>query len=193
MKKFVIEQEILAYRSAVLANDSDLGRFGKVLEVETRDFILARGIRSIQDVKARKLGKVDVKARGVKVEIKSGSGSVCYADLDGFGNPIKPFTKEDLREENDLSDTGLIVWYPFPKVAVNSPRKFEMGFVFEREQFIDMLKAIGKNGLKSSLKVSKHGAQINIQTISPAVEQRMWDYLEENEIPSIVEFYGMGQ
>lgn len=193
MKKFVIEQEILAYRSAVLANDSDLGRFGKVLEVETRDFILARGIRSIQDVKARKLGKVDVRARGVKVEIKSGSGSVCYADLDGFGNPIKPFTKEDLREENVLSDSGLIVWYPFPKIAVNSPRKFEMGFVFEREQFIDMLKTIGKNGLKSSLKVSKHGAQINIQTISPAVEQRMWDYLETNDIPSIVEFYGMGQ
>ena len=193
MKKFVIEQEILAYRSAVLANGSDLGRFGKVLEVETRDFILARGIRSIQDVKARKLGKVDVRARGVKVEIKSGSGSVCYADLDGFGNPIKPFTKEDLREENVLSNSGLIVWYPFPKIAVNSPRKFEMGFVFEREQFIDMLKAIGKNGLKSSLKVSKHGAQINIQTISPAVEQRMWDYLETNDIPSIVEFYGMGQ
>lgn len=193
MKKFLIEQEILAYHTAVLANDNDLGRFGKVLEVETRDFILARGIRSIQDVKARKLGKVDVKARGVKVEIKSGSGSVCYAELDGFGNPIKPFTKEDLRAENVLSDSGLVVWYPFPKIAVNSPRKFEMGFVFEREQFVDMLTAIGKKGLQSSLKVSKHGAQINIQTISPAIEQRMWEYLEMNEIPSVAEFYGMGQ
>lgn len=187
MTKNEIRNAILAYRLAMLANDCDFGRFGKILEVETRDYILKRGIRSMKDVKARNLNQNDAKARGLKWEIKSGSGAVNYAELDGFGNPIKPFTKESLTAENVLPDADMVIWFPFPKEAIASTTPFKCGFVFTRDEFIKTLDSIGKKGLRSSIKVSKHGAQINIQTISNAIENRLFDILEE--MPTVEDYF----
>ena len=187
MKKNEIRNAILAYRSAMLSNDCDFGRFAKVLEVETREYILKRGIRSMKDVKARGLNQIDARARGLKWEIKSGSGALNYAELDGFGNPINPFTKESLTAENVLPDADMVIWFPFPKEAIASTTPFKCGFVFTRDEFIKTLESIGKNGLRSSIKVSKHGAQINIQTISNAIENRLFDILEE--MPTVENYF----
>ena len=122
------------------------------------------------------------------IEIKSGSGAVAYAETDGMNNYINPFTKEDCVAENVLPKAKLIIWYPWGNMALNSGTPFKYGWVFTREQFIDTLTAIGKNGLASSLKISKNGGQINIQTITAKLEDRLYDYLEN--IPSVEEYFG---
>ena len=62
-----------------------------------------------------------------------------------------------------------------------------MTWVFTRDEFINTLETIGKNGLQSSLKVSKQGGQINIQTITPKMEDRLWEILEN--MPTVEEFF----
>lgn len=155
------------------------GSTGKLLDVLVRDYILVKGIQSVSDVKCRKLGKVDVLRKSIgKVEIKSGSGAVAYGEN---------LTKDDCIEENVLPGVDLVTWTPFTGDYIDEGNFFYMTWVFTREQFIDTLKAIGKHGLASSLKVSKQGRQINIQTITPRMEDRLWDILEN--IPTLEEYF----
>lgn len=190
MKREIIVTAIKKYSTYTMnKGNGDKGKAGKVLEVITRDRIYKKGISSIADVKARSINRIDVRSgKFGGIEIKSGSGAVAYAETDGMNNYINPFTKEDCVAENVLPKAKLIIWYPWGNMAVNSGSPFKYGFVFTREQFIDCLATIGKNGLRSSLKISKNGGQLNIQTIAAKLEDRLYDYLEN--IPSVEEYFG---
>ena len=169
--------------------NGDKGKAGKVLEVMTRQHLMKNGISSLADVKARPNNKVDIrKGNSIRIEVKSGSGAVAYAPTDGMGGYVDPFTKEDRTAENVLAGAKLVVWYPWANVAVASGNPFKFGFVFTREQFINCLEFIGKKGLASSLKVSKNGGQLNIQTITDRMEDRLYTFLED--VPTVEEFFG---
>lgn len=154
------------------------GSIGKLIDVLARDYILVKGIKAVQDVRCRKVEQYDVsrKAYG-HIEVKTGSGAVAY----GAG-----FTKEDCIAANVLPGVDLICWAPF-SAYLTEHNFMRMMWVFTREQFIGTLATIGKHGLQSSLKVSKQGAQINIQTITPQMENRLWEILEN--IPTLEEFF----
>lgn len=185
-KKETIRNAIKTYTTYTMTKtNGDTAKPNKVLEVITRDYIHAHGITSLADVKPRAINRMDARCHGKVVEIKSGSGAVAYAEKDGMGGYIDPFTKADCIAENVLAGVRLVVWYPWAGVALAGDT-FRMGWVFTREQFIDTLTAIGKNGLASSLKISKNGGQINIQTITAKMEERLTELLEN--FPTVEEY-----
>lgn len=180
MKRTEFLTALEQYKNELARQDEkkSTGSRGKLAEVLLRDYILKKGIKTVSDIRARKAEKVDVmrKAYG-KIEIKTGSGAVAYG---------VNFTTEDLTEENVCADADLICWTPFNSFWTEETL-YSMTWVFTREQFIDTLETIGKNGLRSSLKVSKQGAQINIQTITPRMEDRLWDILDN--MPTVEQFF----
>lgn len=140
-------------------------------------------------LRCRAANRTDIRiGRNVNIEVKTGSGAVTYGeDFD------RPLTAEDRIAENVLPSAKLVVWYPFSTAVTAQDvlnietvedlltafeKVLKHSWVFTRAQFIDTLTAIGKNGLESSLKVSKSGRQINIQTITPRMEDRLYDILE---------------
>ena len=155
----------------------------------------AEGLRIILNAKptdvlrCRAANRWDIRlGRNVVVEVKTGSGAVTYSeDFD------RPLDAEDRIAENILPGAKVVIWAPF-QIAVTVQdilsietvddllRVFDKllknSWLFTRDQFVDTLTAIGKNGLKSSLKISKGGGQINIQTISHGLEARLMDILD---------------
>lgn len=174
------------YKTLLALQDAkgSTGSTGKWAEVMLRDYVNVKGLRSINDVRARNANRVDIQSKKWgNIEVKTGSGAVKYA-CNG-----ETYTKDDLTEENILPDADLILWAPFSSF-LSEDNLVDMTWVFTRASFIACLEAIGKNGLASSLKVSKGGLQINIQTITPRMEDRLWDYLETCE--TVKEFFGRG-
>lgn len=175
------EKRLPMLRAELLKNST--GFVGKFAE-EFR-LILNKKPRDILNCRAA--NRVDVRlGRSVGIEIKTGCGAVAYAE------GRLPFTTDDIIPENILPGVRFVLWLPFPSIFLQEIAKIENGlqaqkvletmlknsFLFTREQFLDMLESIGKNGLRSSVKVSKQGGQLNIQTISAKMESRLWDYLE---------------
>lgn len=171
MKRTEFEQALANYLEALKAQTEkrSTGSTGKYMDVLVRDFILKRGICRLTDVRCRKGGAVDAGRKGIgRFEIKTGSGAVAY----GYG-----LTKEDLCADMVCADADFVVWAPFPRF-LNRNNFTSMFWVFTREDFIATLEAIGKKGLQSSLHITKNGAQVNIQTITPRMEDRLWDILD---------------
>lgn len=171
MKRAEFEAALARYEEELRRQDAkrSTGSTGKLYDVLVRDYILKQGICRLSDVRCRKGGKVDAGRRGIgNFEVKTGSGPVCY----GHG-----FTTADLVAENVCAGADYVVWAPFPRFLSrnNFPGMF---WVFTREDFLATLEAIGKKGIRSSIHVTYHGAQINIQTISTAMEERLWEELE---------------
>lgn len=175
LKKLAVYEEELARQDA----KKSTGSIGKLADEVIRRCILAKGIHANCAVGCRKLNQADVTRKGYGViEIKTGSGAVAY----GCG-----LTKDDIREENILPHCNYVAWAPFTTCLTKSNLP-AMTWLFTREQFIETLEAIGKKGLQSSVKVSKGGAQLNIQTITPRMEDRLWEVLEG--MPTIQEVFG---
>lgn len=179
MKRTEFYKALDEYKQELARQDEkrSTGSIGKLMDVLVRDYLLVKGIKTVNDVRCRKTTKIDVKTRALgKIEIKTGSGAVAY----GAG-----FTKEDCTAENICNNAEFVAWAPFSAYLTenNFSRMF---WLFTRDEFINTLETIGKNGLQSSLKISKQGAQINIQTITPKMEERLWDVLEN--IPTLEEF-----
>lgn len=152
------------------------------------------GVRAVLNVrpdqyaslKCHCANKADMRLRYLTYEVKVGSGAVNYAE------DRLPFTTEDFCEENIVPHAREVLWCPLPPVVpqeiVNLPDPqavqamlellLKNAWVLTREDFVDCLETIGKNGLASSLHVTKNGGQLNIQTITPKMEARLWDYLE---------------
>ena len=171
MKRTEFENALYLYTLELARQDTlrSTGSTGKLMDVLVRDFILKQGICRLHDVRCRKGGAVDVGRRNVgRFEVKTGSGAVAY----GFG-----LTKDDLTADKVCADADFVVWAPFPKF-LNRENFTEMFWVFTREDFVETLEAIGKNGLKSSLHITKNGGQVNIQTISAKMEDKLWEILE---------------
>lgn len=183
MKRNEILEAIHAYEENRNACIRDKGRYGKMLEVRTRDALLKKGIQSARDVKARRLGKDDTRIQleggeCLKIEIKTGAGPVDYREGDGMGGYFNPFTKADFIPENIFPKAGLIIWYPWGEIAYNHPDPFRMGWVFTRDEFLSMLETIGKKGLVSSLRVTKNGGQLNLQILTAGMENRLYNVLD---------------
>lgn len=157
------------------------GSVGKISEVMFRNDIMTAGISAKSDVRARGCRRCDArKGNTIRIEIKTGCGSVAYA------NDGEIFTTEDLTEEVILPKCAYVVWAPFVNQIFDvNHLTFEAlsknAWVFTREEFINTLSAIGKNGLKSSLHITKNGHQINIQTITPKMEERLWNILDNTQ------------
>lgn len=180
MKRVEFLEKLANYELELERQDSlhSTGSTGKLMDVIVRDYILVRGITRANDVRCRRLGSHDVSRKNIGViEIKTGSGAVAYGE---------GFTADDCTAENVLPGVALVCWAPFSKF-LNKSNFQSMMWVFTREQFIECLTAIGKNGLRSSLKVSKGGAQLNIQTITPRMEDRLWEVLEN--MPTLEEYF----
>ena len=197
MKRSEIEKAIHDYEENRLSCARDTGKYGKVLEDRTRDALKAHGIRIVEDVKARRLDRVDtlvsVNGKRVRIEVKSGAGAVGYRMGDGMGGYINPFTKADFVEEEVFPTADLIVWYPWGAQAIAHADPFKMGWVFTREEFLRMMERIGKKGLKSCLRVTKNGGQLNLQNLTVGMEDRLYDVLEElRTVRDLLEELGRG-
>lgn len=197
MKRTEIEKAIRDYEENRLSCVRDTGKFGKVLEVRTRDALMAHGIRVAEDVKARRLDRTDtlvyVNGKRVRIEVKSGAGAVGYRMGDGMGGYINPFTKADFVEEEVFPTADLIVWYPWGAQAIAHADPFKMGWVFTREEFLRMMERIGKKGFKSCLRVTKNGGQLNLQNLTVGMEDRLYDVLEElRTVRDLLEELGRG-
>ena len=145
------------------------GTFGKLADELYRRAMLEKGVNADCRVGCRGWDEDDaLTKRFGRVEIKTGSGAVCYG---------MNLTSSDRVPANICKDADTIVWIPFPKL-ISKETLFSAAWVFSRDEFIACLTAIGKKGLDSSLKISSHGTQINIQTISNKLEDRLWDVLE---------------
>lgn len=179
MKRSTFEALVAEMENRLAREDEkkSTGSNGKRMDVLTRDRIMPHGITRKADVRCRAAALTDCYWHGRRVEIKTGSGAVAY-------DTACRFTKEDCTAENVLHGASIVVWYPFPLVPTFDP--FEQGWVFTRAQFIACLEAIGKNGLQSSLKISKQGGQINIQTLTAKMQTRLWDVLEN--MPTVAEY-----
>lgn len=193
------------------------GSYGKLFEVIIRHVILVNGIIKASDIRARGTEKVDCYSKQFgRVEIKSGSGAVKY------GNELETFGEEDLTAENVLENANTVIWLPFPTFCMGdlfdkdlsqiSEQEFikivknimRNTLVFEsRETFVNCLECMGKNGIRSMLKVSKQrerteeekrkkvkvrGRQINIQTLSNASAGRMYDFIENEGIGTLDQY-----
>lgn len=184
-KKVDIMRALNEYEKILALQDrkGSTGSLGKWVEVITRRYLNRKGeLASITDVHARECGRAD--ARNVdlgNVEIKVNSGAVCYGDN---------LSADDCIAENVLSNADSVVWYPDIKVSRDTDPLiiFRLGFVFSREQFIVALETMGKHGIKSMLKTSKNGSQINIQTINPVPFGKLLDFIESNNIPTVLEW-----
>lgn len=180
MTREEFNKAVASYKAALAMQDAkkSTGSVGKLCEVILRDDILVKGISSVDDVRAKGANKADARiGHNIKVEIKTGCGSVAYAKAGTF------FSTEDMIAENVLPDCNYVMWAPFiAQIANIHTLTIEQvkanTWVFTREAFIEALRKIGKNGLRSSLHITKQGKQMNIQTITAKVEDRLWEVLE---------------
>ena len=175
MKKSDYLKMLESYKAHLAMQDSkgSTGSTGKLYEEIVRRKLHPKHENADLKVGARSRKFTDATIQGIRYEIKTGSGAVRYA-VDMYG---EAFTADDCTAENVLPDADMVAWAPFPKF-MNEQNYTDMFWIFTREQFITCLEAIGKHGLKSSLKLSKGGYQINIQTITPRMEERLWDILD---------------
>ena len=175
MKKAEYLEMLENYKQHLDAQDKkgSTGSIGKLYEEIVRRVLVPKHENADLKVGARSNKYVDATVHGIRYEIKTGSGAVRYA-VDMYG---EAFTADDCTAENILPDADMVAWAPFPKF-INEQNYKDMFWMFTRDQFVACLETIGKNGLKSSLKLSKGGYQINIQTITPRMEDRLWDILD---------------
>lgn len=175
MKKSEYLKKLAEYEEHLRQQDAkgSTGSKGKLFEELVRRAIVKKHENADLKVGARPREMHDVFRDGITYEVKTGSGAVRYA-VDMYG---EPFTKEDMVAENVFPGQDYIVWAPFTQF-LNKTNFYDMFWVFSRDEFIDTLEKIGKNGLASSLHLTKKGYQINIQTITPRMEDRLWDILD---------------
>lgn len=179
------------------------GSVGKSADGILRNFVLKNGISRASQIICRMRDKADVTRKALgKFEIKTGCGEIAK------GNGL---TLDDATPENILPKVDFIAWMPFTlryKIALNAAiidavnnadyetmkNHFSVlttiasreTYVFTHDEFVTCLETIGKNGLRSSVKVAKNGTRLNIQTITPRMEERLFDYLEN--IPTVADF-----
>lgn len=167
------------------------GYIGKQVDFWVRDAIMVHGVGSVDDVRCRRAGQADWSIRlGGKLfngETKTNMGE--------WKVPCARICADDIFPKADyVAFTAEVEGLTAENVGDNV-------FVFTREQFIDLLIVSGRKGLESSLRYNKKRGTVGIQAwkmfskqTGKWVEARLnkyYDFLEENEIPTINEFLGM--
>lgn len=159
-----------------------IGKFAEGLRIILNE-------RPTDTLRCRAANRADIRlGRNLPIEVKTGSGSVGY----GEDMPLGLFTKADMIAENILPGSREVIWMPFPvmtpleivtlpdaeAVQLMLETLLKNAWCFTRQEFIDLLETMGKNGLASALHITKHGYQLNIQTISPKMEERFWAMMD---------------
>lgn len=194
------------YQDARLACEDAKGSTAsanKRAEAIGRNSMLKNGIckgagknSGVYDVRARPQDKPDLvvttpDGKRLHIEIKTGAGAVNYAKV-GYGD--EPFTKADcFNSDLIFPDKELIAFSPCAD-TITDENVDDQFYIFYREEFLDcllhMYRGRGQNAgtFAAAIHVTKYGAQLNIQTISNRPYNNFYDYVEENEIPTMRQF-----
>ena len=179
------------FLAKLMDNEENKGAYGVNAEVLVRDALMAHGIDHESDMRARLLNQTDCvfrfNGKMKAVEVKTGAGALFYGDFEK--DDLDTITEEDIFPNMDYVvfgiDGKMINEHTFKKTMV----------VFTREQFAAMLTYTGKHGLRSSIRLGRNGAQIQMQEWkTKTCEKRyamFWNYVEENEIPDLETFLEM--
>lgn len=197
MKKAEIEQAINDFHARIDAERAkgSTGCNGKWVDFHARHYLMAHGVSSLDDVRCRAVDKTDFRlfydGRYHDGESKTGCGSW-------------HFNKPDWTEDDIYPDKELFV------IAIETDFMTEDNFmdlcwVATREQYIEMHRYTGKNGISSSL---HYDAKHELMKIQPYVtkvtdpktgkvryatarREKFYDFIEENELPTLKEFREM--
>lgn len=161
------------------------GVIGKLCDFAVRDFVMAKGVSSAADVRCRAQGKTDwtirINGKLYRGETKTAAG--------GW-----KVTQPGIRAE-DIYPKADFIAYAAEVDNLTEDNLPDMIFLLTREQFIEMLTVTGRKGLESSLKYNTKRGTVEIQQWSvfnkktqkwvSARLNKYYDYLEENEIPTL--------
>ncbi len=150
-----------------------------------RDYLTKKGITRADDIGCRRQEQDDfairVNGKLNHGETKIGEGAVCYAPR-----------QENLSITEDMVLSGKdLIAYATCADGITKDTFMKLMYMFTREQFIACLSACGKNGLNSTLRIkqAKRGQwQLEIQHWNPRPEERFFDWIEKNNIPTLEEF-----
>lgn len=163
----------------------------KKADYAVRDFLMAKGVGSTDDVRCRPGDRYDwelyVRRAHIIGETKVGAGALAYAK-----------TAEELAIDADLIYPGVdyIAYCVANKTLKAHPERMATLFrVFTREQFITCLEDCGKKGLESSLRIHQSTSgtwQLELVAWStPQCSTRLGkyeDWVKAHGIPTLEEF-----
>ena len=213
MKKIDMLLHFRLYLFELEAQDAkkSTGSDGKLADSVLRYNTLKNGYSRLTDIPCRARDKVDAYRRKAgKFEFKTGCGEVVKGtnltlERDAVPENILPLADfvvwvpfptrfrlarldavkamhslDEVPEIREDADALALIEYHLNRLAELAAKD---GYAFTREEFINCLEFIGKNGLKSSLKRAKNDTRLNIQTLNPKPTERLFDFIEENDIP----------
>ena len=187
MKNAKMNEYLSNYKNALAMQDKkhSTGSAGKLLDVLIRDYLMAEGIKNGADVKCRKSEKhaftLVINKKVYNGEVKTGGGAILYGDK---------ATVENVQSYNFYRDVQLIA-YAIDGKILTEKNFMRITVLFTREQFINMLEYTGKNGINSSVTIKttcKGVKQAQIQTWSSARENKFFDFIENNNIPTVEQY-----
>lgn len=187
MKNAKMNEYLNNYKNALAMQDKkhSTGSAGKMLDVLVRDYLMKEGIKNGADVRCRKSEKHDftliINKKVYNGETKTGGGAILYGDK---------ATAENVQSYNFYKDVQLIAYTINGKILTEQ-NFMKITVLFTRQQFIDMLEYTGKNGINSSVTIKttcKGVKQAQIQTWSNARENKFFDFIENNNIPTVEQF-----
>jgi hypothetical protein len=163
----------------------------KKADYAVRDYLMAKGVGSTDDVHCRPGDKHDwdLVVRRVRIvgETKVGEGAVRYA---------KCAADLDFDPANIYPDVDYIAYCAEPrKLKAHPERKGELFRVFTREQFIGVLTDCGKGGLTGSLRIHQQTTgtwqlEIKAWVTSQCCARlaKYEDWVSANKVPTLEEF-----
>ena len=167
----------------------------KKADYAVRDFLMAHGVGSTDDVKCRPQSKFDwelyVRLNGrtihVTGETKVGEGAVRYG---------KTAAEVAIDPDAIYPDVDYVAYCAEPKKLKAHPeRKGDLFRVFTREQFIGVLEDCGRGGLAGSLRVHKQTTgtwqlEIKAWTTSQCSARlaKYEEWVKAQEVPTLEEF-----
>jgi len=164
------------------------GAVGKQVDFWVRDFIMARGVGSVADVRCRRAGADDWSIRV--------NGSYSYGEtktnMGEWKVPCARVVAEDIFPHADyVAFTAEVEGLTAENVPDNV-------FVFTRAQFIALLEFTGRKGLESSCRYNAKRGTVGIQAWKiynkksgkwcEARLTKYYEFLELNEIPTLRDF-----
>lgn len=189
-KEMTVAEKIQAVREfnarlTAEAAKGSTGWSGKQCDFDVRDFVLARGVRRLEDVRCRAAGKADwtirINGKLYRGETKTNMGE--------WKVPCARISADDIFPGVDY------VVYAAEVDNITKDNLPDMMFVFTRAQFIELLTVTGRKGLESSLRYNAKRGTVGIQAWSVynkktakwvcARLNKYYDYLEANNIPTL--------
>lgn len=166
---------------------TDCGALGKAFEIATRAFIQPKSKRTTVTKAGKWYGDILTRRNNetLRIEVKTACGELAIVDtLD--------FNIDDLLPKADL-----VIYCPEVTFTVKPEQQ---GFVFTREQFLEMLD--GYNGSGSLLRVkpaTNGGYRVSLQSFlsdsRPKASKKIAEYIWDNcyEMPTVEELYGIDE